>query len=112
MFGGRAGRFAGGSGCIGISGGPVRTFGCCGHCRIWYLDLGWMCYNRIVMRLVRDITKLKKMGVEDDSFVDASPSERVGLVWELTRELWSLSGGENAEHRLQRDVGNLVKQRC
>jgi hypothetical protein len=62
------------------------------------------------MKLMRDKTKLKKQGTENDSFVDAAPAERVGMVWELTCELWSLGGRQHAEQRLQRNVGNLVRQ--
>ena len=62
------------------------------------------------MKLMRDKTVLKKQSAEDDSFVDATPAERVGVVWELTRELWSLGGRQDAERRLQRDVGRLLRQ--
>jgi hypothetical protein len=62
------------------------------------------------MKLMRDKAILKKQSTEDDSFVDATPAERIGMVWELTRELWSLGGRQDAEQRLQRDVGNLIRQ--
>ena len=62
------------------------------------------------MKLMRDKIVVKKQNTEDDSFVLATPAERVGMVWELTCELWSLGGRQDAEQRLQRDVGNLVTQ--
>jgi hypothetical protein len=46
----------------------------------------------------------------DDSFVEATPAERVGFVWELTKEMWSLRNRQDAERRLQRDVTNLIQQ--
>ena len=53
---------------------------------------------------------LKKLHEEDNGYVDAEPAERVSMVWELTKQAWAFAG-INAEQRLQRDVGNLVKQR-
>ena len=62
------------------------------------------------MKLKRDYAKLSKMTDADDAYVDASPAERVGLVWEITRELWSLRNRQDAERRLQRNVATLVRQ--
>jgi len=67
-------------------------------------------YNTIDMKLARNIVKLKRMDKTDDSFMDASPAERVSAVWEITRELWSLRAKERAEQRLQRNAANLVRQ--
>jgi len=68
-----------------------------------------VCYN-IDMKLMRDHVKLRKMTDADDAYVEASPAERVGFVWEITRELWSLRSGQDAERRLQRNVANLIRQ--
>ncbi len=62
------------------------------------------------MRVKRDLTKLKEISKEDDSFVPASPAERVAFIWELTAELWSLKGSEYVERRLPRHVTNLTRQ--
>ncbi|HUW20679.1 MAG TPA: hypothetical protein VMW16_15380 [Sedimentisphaerales bacterium] len=62
------------------------------------------------MNVARDITVLRRMTVQDDNYVEASPAERAGFVWELTAELWSLRDEQRAERRLQRDVTNLIKQ--
>ena len=67
-------------------------------------------YN-INMKLRRDIVVVRDIHDKQDDFVEASPSERVGMVWELTEELWSLRDKGNAERRLQRDVANLVEPR-
>jgi hypothetical protein len=49
---------------------------------------------------------------EDKSsdFVNLPSAECVEIVWELTRELWSLTGNSNAEQRLQRNVAALKRQ--
>lgn len=59
-----------------------------------------------------DRSKAKVVFGGDDScdFVDLPPSECVAMVWELTRELWSLGGDTSAEQRLQRDV-TVIKSR-
>jgi len=62
------------------------------------------------MKLDKNQTKLKKMTQEDDSFVPGTPAERVGMIWELTQELWSLRNRQDAERRLQRDVAKLIRQ--
>jgi len=59
---------------------------------------------------MRDYAKLSKMTDGDNAYVEALPAERVGFVWELSKELWSLRDGQSAERRLQRNVANLVRQ--
>ena len=62
------------------------------------------------MKVNRKITHLKKLTQKDDSFVNASPAERVSFMWELTAEIWSLRGSDYVERRLQRNVTNLFKR--
>ena len=62
------------------------------------------------MKLDRTKTTLIKQTKQDDCFVNASFQERISFVWELTSELWSLKGDRDAERRLQRHVGNLIRQ--
>lgn len=62
------------------------------------------------MKLDRTKTQLKKQSKQDDCFVRASFQERISYVWELTTELWSLTGEKHAEQRLQRHVTNLTRQ--
>ena len=62
------------------------------------------------MKVIRNHTTLKKMTKEDDCYVDASPRERVGFIWQLTAELWSLKDKQYVEQRLQRNVTNLIRQ--
>jgi hypothetical protein len=62
------------------------------------------------MKVVRNHVVIKRMNQQDDSFVDASPGQRVAFVWELTAELWSLRDSRNVKQRLQRNVTNLIKK--
>jgi hypothetical protein len=61
-----------------------------------------------MIRLQKNLTRLRKLSDDDDNFVDASPAERLGMMWELTAEIWSLRGNDIAQQRLQRHVASLV----
>ena len=63
-----------------------------------------------MLKLQKDRARLRKLSDEDDDFVDASPAERLGMMWELTAELWSLQGEDGAQRQLQRHVARLVGQ--
>ena len=63
-----------------------------------------------MIRVNKKITKLKKKNTEEDSFVDLSPAERVGFMWELTEEVWSLKDPKIAQQRLQRHITKLHKK--
>ncbi len=41
---------------------------------------------------------------DDGGHMPGTPAERLGEVWELTKEVWSFAEGKDAEQRLQRDV--------
>ena len=41
---------------------------------------------------------------DDGGYMPGTPAERLGEVWELTKEVWSFAEGKDAEQRLQRDV--------
>jgi hypothetical protein len=45
----------------------------------------------------------------EDNYVDLPPAERLSLVWELTKEMFSLSGKYDVESRLKRDVVTIIK---
>ena len=64
------------------------------------------------MKLQRNIFKvvpMKSPEAEDD-FVNLSPSECLSLVWDLTEEVFSLSGDYDVKSRLQRNVINIIKE--
>lgn len=46
---------------------------------------------------------------DDGGFMPGTAEERLLEVWELTREVWAFSQDPNAESRLQRDVGVLIR---
>jgi hypothetical protein len=58
----------------------------------------------------RSQAALIKGKTQASDFVDRPPEECVAMVWELTQELWSISGRIDAQRRLQRDVATLKKQ--
>lgn len=66
-------------------------------------------YDGAMMNVQRDKARLRKLTDEDDDFVDASPAERLGMMWELTAEVWSLQGQDGAQQRLQRHVARLIR---
>jgi hypothetical protein len=47
---------------------------------------------------------------DDGGYMPGTPAERLGEVWELTKEVWSFAEGKDAEQRLQRDVAVLVRR--
>jgi len=63
------------------------------------------------MKLNRDIATLKKLKDKDNGYVDASPQERILMVWELTKEAWYFKERKHVEQRLQRDVVRLIKKK-
>lgn len=64
------------------------------------------------MKLRRDVLEVvpMKSSEAEDDFVDLPPEERLSLVWELTEELFSLSGKYDVKSRLQRDVVTIIKR--
>ena len=53
---------------------------------------------------------LIKGKMQTSDYVDAPPARRVALVWELTEELWSITGRDDAQRPMRRDVSILKKQ--
>ncbi len=43
--------------------------------------------------------------------VTLSPSKSISFVWELTEELYSLSGEFDVKSRLQRNVVNIIRRK-
>ncbi len=64
----------------------------------------------MIRHLNRKISSLTKGFPVDNGYVAASAQERIAITWELTKEMWSLQVGNDAERRLQRNVTNLVRQ--
>ena len=77
----------------------------------WFL-YGELCLWGIIhpMEMNRRHVVLKRVSDPDDDFVQASPAERVLMIWDLPSEIWSLSDPENVQRRLQRHVVSLTRQ--
>jgi hypothetical protein len=68
--------------------------------------------KRQTMKLRRDVFRVVpiKSPEAEDNYVDLPPAERVSLVWDLTEEVFSLSGEYDVKSRLQRDVITIIKK--
>ena len=65
------------------------------------------------MKLNKNKTTLSMMNrAVDDEYVNAPISERIGMVWDMTVQLWSIAkkGEISAQSRLQRHVARLVRR--
>jgi hypothetical protein len=59
----------------------------------------------------RTRTALKRQSERrNEDYVEGTAEERVGLVWELTKEAASLSGKYDVERRLQRHVTRVIRR--
>jgi hypothetical protein len=47
---------------------------------------------------------------DDGGYMPGTPAERLGEVWELTREVWSLCDGVDPDEALRRDVAVFVRR--
>ena len=47
----------------------------------------------------------------DDGYVNASRTELIAMVWDITKDSWSFVKGANVERRLQRDVAKLIRRK-
>lgn len=60
-------------------------------------------------RSVIDRVHLKKDA--DDGYVNASRTDLVAMVWDITKDSWSFVKGANVKQRLQRDVAKLIRRK-
>ena len=58
----------------------------------------------------KTVTMYKNRKELKDSPANLSKSEALSFVWELTKEVYSLSGKYDVESRLQRHVVSLIKK--
>jgi len=56
------------------------------------------------------MAKRRMSELRHDDFVPGTPAERLALVWDLTREILSLSRQYDIERRLQRHVTHLIRR--
>ena len=64
------------------------------------------------MQLDRSKFTIKSLNSDDDDFVQATPAERVSMVWPLTSEIWEIYKPGYAQRRLQRNVTALNRIKC
>lgn len=69
------------------------------------------CYGCRMSALDRTQVRLHKSlaDAEDYGYMPGTPEERIGEVWALTREVWTLLQESHAEQRLRRDVAVLIR---
>ncbi len=60
--------------------------------------------NRSVVR------KTTLQDQDDDGFVDATPAERMGMVWQMTLDAWSFMDPESAQSEFQRHVVRVERR--
>ena len=57
---------------------------------------------------------VRKLALADEGkFSDVehlTPSERVAMVWELTKSAWAFKDGDFRESRLRRDIARVVRR--
>lgn len=46
----------------------------------------------------------------NDEYVNLPPNECISLVWELTKEIYALTGEHDVKSRLQRNVVNITRK--
>ncbi len=63
-----------------------------------------MTYNYCMQLQRKQLTKRNLQDHEDDDFVVGSMQERLEMVWEITKEVASLSPYHDVERRLQRHI--------
>lgn len=61
-------------------------------------------------RKTAKVLRISSCSEPADSYVKATRQERVAAMWEITAELWSLTGKCNVKRRLQRNVTRLYRQ--
>ena len=62
------------------------------------------------MGLNRKAVKLTRNNKMEDTFINASPAQRISLIWDLTAEVWGMNGSKDAERRLQRNITRLIRK--
>ena len=64
----------------------------------------------MMKKLRRDIVVKRMAGDHyDEDFVEGTPAYRMGIMWDITIDVWAFAGNRDAERRLQRDVTNIIR---
>jgi len=57
-------------------------------------------------------SSIKRVNIDedrDDGYVESDRADLISMVWDITKDAWVFVRGANAERRLQRDVGTLIR---
>jgi hypothetical protein len=65
------------------------------------------------MKLNRSVVSVSKMAKSNtEEVAQISKKDALLYVWDVTQEVYSFTGGFDAESRLQRDVVSLTRKQC
>jgi predicted GIY-YIG superfamily endonuclease len=63
------------------------------------------------MKMDRTKVRLFKHDIpKNDEYVNLPSNERISFVWDLTEEVFALSGEYDVKSRLQRNVINIIRK--
>ena len=62
------------------------------------------------MKLQRDVVKIRRGFASHDEPSPLSKEELLASVWDMTAEVYSLTGTHSAQSRLQRDVVSIARR--
>jgi hypothetical protein len=57
------------------------------------------------------VRKLDRHDTRDDDLKDASPADRVAMLWPLTVDVWAFMGYDIAESRLSRHIVRVLRRK-
>ena len=65
-----------------------------------------------VLRLDKTASRVKRLDDEENEYelLHLSPAQRLELVWEVTRSVWTMRGLTDATPRLSRHVSRVVRE--
>ena len=64
------------------------------------------------IRMNRSVVRKTTLQDQDDSgiIVNATPAERIGMVWQLTLDAWTFLDSNLAKSEFQRQVGRIERR--
>ena len=64
------------------------------------------------IRMNRSVVRKTTLQAQDDSgiIVDATPAERIGMVWQMTLDAWTFLDSNLAKSEFQRQVGRIERR--
>ncbi|GAB4219417.1 MAG TPA: hypothetical protein PL059_05295 [Spirochaetota bacterium] len=62
-------------------------------------------------KLERKIVAKKSLKEVESEYIEATPEERISMVWEITCDTWAFMSDTNVERRLQRNITAVIRRR-